>query len=80
MKCSICRRDLINFEPGDDEYKCECPQCGNYLLSGTAIAHLTSGSHPVQIDAFRRFILSKNGELITAREIEMLSDNGFQSL
>jgi DNA-directed RNA polymerase subunit RPC12/RpoP len=76
MKCFICAAES-NEVPSSGDYKqIACPECGEYKISGTAIALFKEHNWKFNIEEARRWIASHQG----SGTIPMIDSNRAASL
>lgn len=72
MNCFICKSSVSTHDPIGDHVCMDCPECGEYKISGTAIKFLES--KPTDPDLIREILdakrdLGKIVPMLTAMDI-----------
>lgn len=56
MQCYVCRGEAERIASGFDGERINCPECGPYAISGSALAEMAAGSHTINTDATRAWL------------------------
>jgi len=61
MECFICSTESNEVPSAGDYKQLACPKCGEYRLSGTAIALFKENNWKFNIEETRRWLASQQG-------------------
>ncbi|CAI8791495.1 TFIIB-like protein [Pseudomonas jessenii] len=61
MKCLICGDSAASADTGADYVERDCPECGRYRITGTALALMKAHGWRFDVDLTRKWIAEHQG-------------------